>query len=732
MSTETSTNVATNGNGRRYQLALDAGGTMTDTFLVDSAGEWALGKALSSLEDESISYMDSVKDAASVWQLESDHVHGHAESALYCGTAGANALTTGDGRRVGLLVSMGQDATPHLDRGFTWLGTHPYELWKYQLHAHPRAILEPENVKAITERVAAGSYLPPGVHYDAGHVVIPIDEEGVRTAVQELLETDIEVIGICFLNSPSNPAHEHRAAEIARELVAEHGANVKVICSVDICPRTKEHARMKSLLVECAAGEICRRGLERVETAAKGDGMPSRMHTLVGYGAAVDIRYPRMFETFVSGPVGGLLGGKAMADIMGINNVACVDLGGTTFECGLIVEGELSLTSEPNFQGHRLNMPMLDLQSIGAGAGTVIHADPRVKRINLGPKSAGYHVGVCLDYPDITITDVNVALGLLSPDNFLGGKVKLDRERAIALLEERLAKPLGMNVFDAALGVLDLQHAMLQDLMSDTVAAKGYDPLEYTVLVYGGAGPLHLWGMEGHVQFGGLATVPWAAAFSAFGAAMADYFHRYEKSVNCAFLPELSDEEKVATAQPMTDAWAELERQALAELEAEGFDPSQVVVRYGIAARYVGQLFSSWNAYVDRGSIDSVADVDAACAAFEETYSKTYPAGARHPEAGYLITGVFLDAAVPKVKPVVKRFAMSGTTPSPDAVKGHRDVYWQGEWVTTPIYDMDRLDCGNVVSGPAVLEHPMTTLPVPPGRRVRFDELRVIWYEHDE
>src|SRR5262249_31640470 len=159
-------------------------------------------------------------------------------------------------------------------------------------------------------------------------------------------------------------------------------------------------------LVECAAGEICRRGLQRVETAAKGDGMPNRMHTLVGYGAAVDIRYPRMFETFVSGPVGGLLGGKAMADIMSIKNVACVDLGGTTLECGLLVEGELPPPSEPNFQGNRLNMPMLALQSIGAGAGTVIHADPRVKRINLGPKSAGYHVGVCLDYPDITITDV--------------------------------------------------------------------------------------------------------------------------------------------------------------------------------------------------------------------------------------------------------------------------------------------------------------------------------------
>jgi acetone carboxylase, beta subunit len=718
--------------GSRYQLALDAGGTMTDTFLVNESGAWSLGKSLSSLEDESASYMESVNDACGDWGVSSAAVHSHAESDIYTGTTGANALLTGAVKRVGLLVSIGQQDTPMLDRAFTWLDHHPYDLWKYQLHAHPRALLKPKNVKAIMERVAAGSYLPPGIHYRAGAVVIPLDETGVAAAVEELLEDAVEVIGICFLNSYANPAHEHRAAQIAREVMGREGVSIPVICSVDICPRSKENARVKSLLVECAAGEICRRGLGRVEEAARADGLAHPLKTLVGYGAAVDIRYPRLFETFVSGPVGGLLGGKAMAQIMGLHNLACVDLGGTSFEVGLLVEGELSLTSEPNFAGHRLNMPMLDLQSIGAGAGTVIHADPAMKRVHLGPQSAGYHVGVCLDYPDITISDVNVALGLLSPSNFLGGKVDLDRERAIAALEEHLAKPLAMDVFAAAAGVLDLQHAMLQDLISDTVAAKGYDPLEYTILVYGGAGPLHLWGMEGHIQFGGLATVPWAAAFSAFGAAMADYFHRYERAVNCAFLPELTDEEKLELATPMNTAWEELERQALDELEAEGFAREQVVLRHGIAARYVGQLFSSWNAYVERGRVQTPADVEAACAAFEATYAKTYPAGARHAEAGYLITGVFLDAAVPKVRPVVRSYPLRDSKPPAGARKGERDVYWKDGWVGTDIWDMDSLECGNRVFGPAIIEHPMTTLPIPAGRLVRFDEHRVIWYEHVE
>ena len=716
----------------RYQLALDAGGTMTDTFLVDDAGDWALGKALSSLKDEAISYMESVQDACNQWELSSREVHAATESDLYTGTAGANALLTGEIKRVGLLVSLGQQDAPNLDRALTWLGHHPYDLWKYQLHEHPRPLVERTNVRAITERVAAGNYLPPGTHYAAGKVVIPLDETGVAKAVEELLDAQVEVIGICFLNSYANSAHEHRAAEIASEAIQRRGANVPVICSVDICPRQKENSRVKSLLVECAAGEICRIGLQRVEDAARADGLPQTLKTLVGYGAAVDIRYPRLFETFVSGPVGGLLGGKAMAEIMGLRNLACVDLGGTSFEVGLIVDGELSLTSEPNFAGHRLNMPMLDLRSIGAGAGTVIHADAAMKRVHLGPKSAGYHVGVCLDYPDITITDVNVALGLLSPTNFLGGKVRLDRDRAVQALQERLAKPLGMDVYDAAAGVLDLQHAMLQDLISDTVAAKGYDPLEYTILVYGGAGPLHLWGMEGHIQFGGLATVPWAAAFSAFGAAMAEYFHRYEKAVNCAFLPELSDDEKVHQAAPMNAAWADLERQAIAELEAEGFSRDQVTMRHGIAARYVGQLFSSWNAYVDKGRVDTMTDVEAVCSAFEDTYTKTYPAGARHSEAGYLVTGVFLDAAVATIRPVVRKYAVGDKEPSERARKGYREVYWKDRWVKTAVWDMDGLESGNRINGPAIIEHSMTTMPIPEARFVTFDENRVIWYERDE
>ena len=713
----------------QYQIAIDAGGTMTDTFLVNSSGEWVLGKSLSSLEDEASSYMESVQDACDDWGLKSSDVHPHTLSDLYTGTTGVNALITGAGKRVGLLITMGQEDSPFLDRGLTWLDHHPYDLWKYQLHEHTRPLVEPRNVKPIRERTTSGHYFPPGSHYEAGHVIIPLNEQDVVDAVAKLLDHEVEVIGICFMNSYINPAHERRAAEIARNIIRERASETNLICSADICPRQKENARLKSLLVECFAAEVVRKGFNLVEAAAQKDGMTYNLRTLLGYGAAVDIRYPRLCESLISGPVGGILGGKALAEKLKLKNVACVDLGGTSFECGLLVEGDLQLDNDSNFAGHRLNMPMIKLDSVGAGTGTVIRVDPKIKRILLGPESAGYRVGICYQYPDITISDANLALGLLSADNFLGGKITLDREGALRVLEERLAKPLGMDVFDACYGVLDLQHSILQEFMSDSIASKGYNPEEYTMMVYGGSGPLHMWGMEGHVRFNGICTMPWAAAFSAFGAATADYFHHYEKGVNCPFLHELSDDETMNIASSMNRAWEELEKQAYAELKQEGFPSDQVVLSYGVQARYVGQLFSSWSTPVSISRVKFVGDVDAVCQAFEEVYLKTYPHAARHPEAGYLITAVFLDAFVPKVKPVVQRFGRGRKQAQKSALKGTRDVYWNREWVKSEIWDMDQLTAGTRVDGPAVIEHSMTTLPIPPERYVTFDDHRVIWYQ---
>lgn len=716
-------------NADRYLVALDAGGTMTDTFLVDDAGNFSLGKYLTNYSDEAISYMGSVGDAASQLGLKSSDIHGNADVSIYTGTIMLNILITGDGKKAGLLVSRGQADTPFLERALTWLGRPPAEKWKLQLHSHTRPMIDRKNVAEVTERISGGNYFPPGSHYESGHVIIPMHEEDVRKGVERLIDNGVEVIGICFLCSYANPVHEERAAQIAREIIKKRGAKVNLILSSQICPMIKESARMKTVLVECFACEGARTRLKRVEDSAKADNYKFDLQTLLAFGGVANIRYPRLYESIVSGPTGGMLGGKVIADLKGIQNLLCADLGGTSFEVGIIVGGQQSLNREPNFAGHRLNMTMLSTDSIGNGTGTGIHVDPDAKRVILGPDSAGSRVGICFKYPDITLSDINVVLGYLSPDNFLGGKVKLDREKALHALEERLAKPLDMGVYEACAGVLDLMHSDLQDHVNDSLLSRGMDPGDFTMVAYGGSGPLHMWGIERGLKLAGLFTVPWAAAFSAFGIAAAEYYHRYEKSLTCSILPRLSSEMKVEICKPMNDAWRVLEQQALKELETEGFSKEKVSFRYGVTARYVGQLFSSWEAPVPRGMVKTIEDVNMVCESFEKTYARIYPTASRFPEAGYLITSVYLEAVVPKIQPKLITYPLKGSEPPKAAKKGTRDVYWDGHWVKSDVWNMELMEPGNRIYGSAMIEHPMTTLPVPPGRYVEMDEHRAIWFK---
>lgn len=716
---------------KKYLVALDAGGTMTDTFLVDQEGNFSLGKYLTNYGNEAISYMGSVTDAASQSGLSSGDIHRNADTSIYTGTIMLNILITGAGKKAGLLVTRGQGDTPFLERALTWLGRPPAEKWKLQLHEHTRPMIERKNVVEITERISGGNYFPPGSHYEAGHVIVPMHENDVRKGVEKLIDNGVEVIGICFLCSYANPAHEKRAAEIARDVIGQRGANINVILSSDICPMIKESARMKTTLVECFACEGARTRLKNVEDAAKADGYAYDLQTLLAFGGVANIRYPRLYESIVSGPTGGMLGGKVMADLKGIKNLLCTDLGGTSFEAGVIVGGQQSLNREPNFAGHRLNMTMLATDSIGNGTGTAIHVDKEAKRVILGPECAGSKLGICLNYDEITLSDINVALGYLNPDNFLGGKVKLDREKAIHELTERLAKPLGMDVYEACAGVLDLMHAGLQDHVNDTLLSRGMDPHEFTMIVYGGSGPLHLWGIEKGLKLGGMFTVPWAAAFSAFGIAAAEYYHRYEKSLTCSILPSLSAELKLEITRPMNDAWRLLEAQALRELEQEGFAKDKVSFRYGIAARYVGQLFSSWEAPVEHGKVETIEDVQMICNSFEKTYTRIYPTASRFPEAGYLITSVYLEAVVPKIQPRLVAHPLKGKDTSKAAIKGKRPAYWDGHWVESTVWNMELMEPGNRIDGPALIEHPMTTLPVPPGRYAEMDEHMAIWFKKE-
>jgi len=708
-----------------YILALDAGGTMTDTILVLPDGSFKVGKSLTNRRDEASSYLESVQDTADALNTSSRELHERAAVSIYAGTGMLNTVLTGTGRKAGMLVTRGFEDITIIEGGLTYLGQAQHDLLHNQLHEHTRAMIDPKHIHGVLERTCGGSYFMEK-HIAPGEILIPLCEDHVRSAVNELLDSDIEVIGILFTNCFINPEHELQAKAIAETIVAERGVAVPVITSYEIAPVLKENNRAKSLLLQCTAAESTRAALKGVEAAAQHDGYGGQLLTLLSYGGAVNVSYPRLYETVISGPIGGMMGAQILSKKLGLDRVLCCDMGGTSFDVGLVLNNQMPIRKDPEFAGHRLALPMVALDSVGSGAGSAVSLD-KYKRLRVGPESAGAEVGCCFEYDRLTITDVNVAMGYVDPDYFLGGKVKLDREKAIAMLDETIARPLGLDIYAAGKGILEVVCTQMRDAAATMMLAKGYNPAEFTVIVYGGAGPVHMWDFTEGLGVNDIITVPYAAAFSAFGASCAEYMHRYHKGYVAAIANDAGADYKADIGRDVERLYTEMEDAAREELTAEGADISGISFKYGIYARYIGQL-ESFDTPLDVTTAAQARDVDGLVAAFEKMYTQIYPEGARFPEVGYAISELYIKAVVPKAMPMIRRHTLAGETPSDSAYVHSRKVSHQGQFHDFKVWQMAELAPGNVVHGPAIIRDPMTTLIVPPGKRIRIDEYMVIHY----
>ncbi len=682
---------------------------MTDTFIVDEEGKFGeVGKALTNREDESTSFLDSINDATSYLKLGMKDVLSNAITCIYTGTAMLNTILTRSGLRTGLLITKGFEDYLILGRGHRWLGKsynqiiHFAERWKTEPY------VEKKMIKGVTERVNI-----------FGEIVIPLNKKEVEQVANELVDEGVESIGIVFLNSHINPTHEIEAKEIVKSI-----ADVPVYRSSELMPVVREYSRLYSTIIQCYAAEPVRKQLLRIEDKAKENGYAGKLLTVLSYGGLADVRYPRMFESLLSGPVGGLMGAKYIGDIVGLTNIVACDLGGTSFDVGMVVGGYIPIKREPIFHNFMLNLPMIDIDSIAAGTGAVVKIDPVSKRILLGPESAGAKVGVCFEFDKPTISDCDLLLGYLNPDYFIGGKIKLNKRNSEKVLRE-MAEELGKDAYEFAFGILDLLHTQTRGAILRRLTGRGLSPTDFAAIFYGGSGPLHLWGIAEGVPFTDVITVPWAAAFSAFGIATSDYLHRLH-SATYAEIPYNADEEtKIRAGEMINSAWERLEREAYELFKSEGFSEEEVKFKHYIYCRYKGQL-EDFEAEASVNRITKPEDIDRLIQDFERVYEMLYPEALKFPEAGYLITEVAVAAFVDIPKPKIIKYELKDESPE-KAYKGSREVY-HGRWIEFDIYEMRELEPGNVVRGPAIIEHPATTFVIPPNNRVKMDEYRVLHF----
>lgn len=700
-------------------IALDTGGTMSDSFIISDKGEFTVGKAPTTPEDESEGILNSIEDSLGYWDLALEESAGSVEALVYSGTAMLNRLLEREGNEnIGVITNAGFEDLHRLGRALQcWVGLDYAGRLHAREHEHPEPLVPRNQIKGVRGRI--NFY---------GEEIIPLYEDEVREAVYDLLDMEMETICVCLLCSYMNPSHENRVREIAKEVMDERGEEVPVVLSCEHNPVRGETPRLNTLIIEQYAAEPSREQMIGIRDRLQERGVPAPLRILTSYGGTVSPHHEQLVSTLVSGPIGGVVGGRHIAEKLGIENLVCTDVGGTSFDVALVTEKYVPTRWESALAKFILNIPMMAMDSIGAGTGMYVRYNDVSGRLEFGPESAGHLVGVCNEKADVktaTMTDCSLILGYLNPDYFLGGDMPLNKDRALEAVEEQLADPLDEDPYRTARGALDLIDLNMQNQVNGMIQGLGFGPENYTLISYGGGGPLHVAGYTKELSFEEILVPSWAAAFSAFGCGCADYSYRHERTMDLLITPDGSMNPLVATM--LTQAWNDLRGKIAEEFKRDGRNPEEMEFRPSVRLQYRGMLddleVPSPSAALEADDVPEISN------RYDERFEEIYRRGTKSPQLGYHVTKAIGTGVAPVVKPEVPDLELGEEKPREEAAKGARDIFWENEWYEASLWEMDLLDPGNVVKGPAVIEAPATTLLLPPNYRAELDKHRIFHLE---
>lgn len=754
---------------RRAQiLALDTGGTMTDAILIDTEGNFVVGKSQTTPDFIASGIMASLKDAADQWGLTFEEVMGDLESVVYTGTLMLNRIVSRNGvEPLGMLTTAGFEDTLRMGRGMqSWKHLSLPERMHATSHFHPEPIIPRRNIRGVRERVLA-----------TGYTMVPLYEDDVRRETEFLIRRGVKAIIIGFLNSFVNAAHEARTAEIVKDVLKEHGMDIPVFLSHKLQPLMGELGRLNTVVIQVYATEPSRTHFKEMEKEFRKFGNQGAVRLLTNYGTTVSSQFESLIHTVNSGPTGGIIATKFLGDIYGEKYLVGTDVGGTSFDVGVVMNGKVMLKDGGFLERFWVNIPMAAVESIGAGTGSYVSVDTVTKRIKIGPESAGYRVGTCWaesGVETVTVNDANLLLGFLNPDNFLGGQVKLDKERAYKAFKEQVADKLGIPVLEAAWGVHKLINLQLKMYLQQVMLGKGFGPENFIAVGYGGGGPLHTIGYTEGLDFAGVMIPTWAPGFSAFGGSAGENGIRQEMSMEvyvppregieakglaveiskgeyAALQPEVRQEvdrqlaegvpfqsamRKVliqSSVQKLADCWNVLKKQMLSEADREGLSMDKLRVLPGIRMRFAGMVDDIEVQLVDEPvRIDQFASnehvLETLIERFEENFERIFARASRSSEFGYQMTRGVMTAYYDSIRPHIKEAAeLASQAPEADVVKETRGMYWEGEMYEAKVYDLDTFHPGNVAAGPCLIEGSATTIVVPPEYKLYLDRRRVFW-----
>lgn len=691
---------------RQFSVGTDIGGTFTDMVVIDDRFDVRVFKTPTTPEDRSLGVIEGFKLAAADLGISLEAFCRQVAYFAHGTTAATNALIERKGEPTGLITTRGTGDAILVQRGMgSWIGMGQ-ESGHYSERRNPPPIVAKRHIVEVDERLDF-----------AGDEIVPLNREQVRQAVRHLREQGVKAIAVCFLWAFVRPDHEREAAEVVREEWPEAFLTI----SSDIAPVIGEYERTATTVVNSYLGPVISRYVELLERRLRDNGFPGEVAIMDSAGGVMEAREAaeRAVGMLTSGPAGGVLASAALARRLGYPNVITSDMGGTSFDAGLIVDGEPLVEVISIAGNYHLAAPRIRVTAIGSGGGSIAHIEEGGILV-VGPESAGAVPGpACYggggERP--TVTDADVVLGVIDPAYFLGGRIPLFRHRAEDAIREHIAEPLGMTVEEAAAGIRSVADNQMADLLRRVTVQQGFDPRDFVLFAYGGAGPTHAYAFAHEAGIETIVVPYTATVHSAYGAVSSDRYRSFQLSDPQRTPPRTDRASEHLDVDRITTRFKELEARCRAAMN----DHPDLRTNRILYFRYRRQTHELPIAVPD-GDL-TPADVDRLADEFHDRYERVYGKGTSLPEAGIEINTFRLEGRIPSPAPKGEgaRLATRGGTLA-EASLGSREVVFGGQPVTTAVYRGEDVPAGAALPGPSILEFPGTTVVIGPNQDGRSDQ----------
>jgi len=663
---------------------------------MDSTGTLRQFKSPTTYPDPSVGFMASLDKAAHGYEVPLTSLLGDVDLLIHGTTLATNTLINRNGAKTGMITTKGFRDVVEIRRGYKNIRTSMYNVF-----VPPYDPLIPRYLrKEAEERML----------FD-GSVHTELNEDDVRRAAIELKENGVESLAVCFLHSYANDDHEKRAEKIAREVMGE---DVYITTSANILSVWREWERFSTTSVSAYTGPEVKSYMENLVSGLDENKFGGTLLMMLSDGLVETVEYckPRVVNLIGSGPAAAPAAAIYMGNAAGHKNLLSFDMGGTSIDIGLIQDGRIPTTTDAWVQDERVAIKMVDVKSAGAGGGSIAWIDS-LGLLRVGPQSAGSTPGpACYGNggEDPTVTDLDIALGYMDPDFFLGGEIPLNADLSREAIKNKIAVPLNMSVDKAAQAAMTTVVSYMADQITEISTTVGFDVRDMAIVAGGGAGPMHAPFIAERLGVPNVIVPTIAATYSAFGMFAMDVGRNYARS----YIVRATDLDLDRVNQQFSD----MQDEAATGFQSLGVKPEDGVFHRSCEIRYIGQ-YHEVEVDVPAGEL-TAADMDDVINAFHDRHKELYTFNMHWKGVEFLTFRV--RATAPK-KPIEMKSAEIAGPDASAAIKGHRQAWFDGQELDTPVYEGAKLVAGNVIEGPAIVEEVTTTVVVPVSYRCTVDNI---------